>query len=89
LIRFSKRTDVLSFAQTSIAIPSFNTKETSPFTFSYNSYTDEPGFTFVGKNPDEKYGDDEDLHSFVANFELWQVARATSAEPPTSQVGNL
>jgi patatin-like phospholipase/acyl hydrolase len=72
-----------------VAIPSFNTKETSPFTFSYNSYTGEPGFTFVGKNPDEKYGDDEDLHSFVADFELWQVARATSAAPTYFPGGRL
>jgi hypothetical protein len=69
-------------SQTSVVVPSFNTKEISPFTFFYNSYANckRPGFTFVGSNPHDQYGDDE-LCTFTANFPLWQVARATSAAP--------
>jgi hypothetical protein len=64
-----------------VLVRSFNVRETSPFTFSYNSFKGTPGFSVVGKNKAERYGDDEDLHSFTADFELWQVARATSAAP--------
>jgi hypothetical protein len=83
-VEFSKRLLIVLLlqSQTSVVVPSFNTKEISPFTFFYNSYANckRPGFTFVGSNPHDQYGDDE-LCTFTADFPLWGVARATSAAP--------
>ncbi|GAQ82712.1 hypothetical protein KFL_001210060 [Klebsormidium nitens] len=80
----SKKSPMLTLKDlsASVVIPSFNTKEISPFTFFYNSCANcqRPGFTFVGNNPKDKYASDE-LCTFTANFPLWQVARATSAAP--------
>ncbi|GAQ81983.1 hypothetical protein KFL_000970070 [Klebsormidium nitens] len=64
----------------SVLIPSFETKKTSPFTFSYNKYTGRSGFTYMANDPVGRYGADE-LRNFKADFPLWQVARATSAAP--------